>query len=99
MLLVHFLHAFMMVSSANSFSEFTDSNKFDLSLNDTNLILKDVICISSIKVNILFINRLLRNHNISYINAAEHCLYKQSTLLAHIDVLNRLSVISIEDQL
>ena len=98
-LLSCFSYAPMTVSSTDSSSESIDSGEFDLSLNSTNFALKDVIYVPSIKVNILFTNRLLRDHDISYTNVAEHCLYKQETLLARTDVSNGLPIISTREQL
>ncbi|KAF7506654.1 hypothetical protein GJ744_011586 [Endocarpon pusillum] len=93
-LLSRFLqHAPITVSSADSSSESTGSGEFNLSLNGMNFTLKNVIYVPSIKVNILSTNRLLRDHKISYTNAAGHCLYKQSILLARADASNGLPVI------
>ena len=98
-LLSCFSYVSMTVFLIDSFNEFIDSDKFDLSLNNTNFIFKNVIYVLSIKINILFINRFLRDYDISYINVTGHCLYKQKTLLTRTDVSNDISIISIKEQL
>ena len=98
-LLLYFSYVSITIFLIDLFNEFINSNEFDLFLNSTNFTFKNIIYVFFIKINILFINRFLRDYDISYTNVTRYCLYKQKTLLTRTDVSNDLLIISIKEQL